>query len=85
VVDTFARAKGDAVVGTRQQILCEGPSKLNAERLMGRTPQNKIVVFEGDPERHTAQLVDLHIQRSSGFTLYGEVVRAQQLTALQTT
>jgi tRNA-2-methylthio-N6-dimethylallyladenosine synthase len=73
VVDNLARGKGEALVGTRQQVLCEGPSKTNRERLMGRTPQNKIVIFEGDPERHAAQLVDLHIQRSSGFSLYGEV------------
>ena len=48
VVDGLARAKGEALVGTRQTVLCEGPSKTNRERLMGRTPQNKIVIFEGE-------------------------------------
>jgi tRNA-2-methylthio-N6-dimethylallyladenosine synthase len=38
---------------------------------MGRTPQNKIVVFEGDPERHTGQVFDVLVDRSTGFTLYG--------------
>lgn len=72
VVDKLARAKADALIGTRQQILCEGPSKTNEERLMGRTPQNKIVVFEGDAARHTGQVFDVLIQRSTGFTLYGD-------------
>ncbi|MHA3775580.1 tRNA (N6-isopentenyl adenosine(37)-C2)-methylthiotransferase MiaB [Verrucomicrobiota bacterium sgz303538] len=72
VLDKLARAKMDALIGTRQQILCEGPSKTNTERLMGRTPQNKIVVFEGDVARHTGQVFDVLIQRSTGFTLYGD-------------
>lgn len=72
VVDKLARAKTDALIGSRQQILCEGPSKTNEERLMGRTPQNKIVVFEGDAARHTGQVFDVLIQRSTGFTLYGD-------------
>ena len=71
VVDRFARAKADALVGTLQRILCEGPSKTNPDRLSGRTPQNKIVVLEGDPERHAGQIFDVQIQRSTGFTLYG--------------
>jgi tRNA-2-methylthio-N6-dimethylallyladenosine synthase len=71
LVDDLARAKGDAVVNTRQQILCEGFSKTNADRLMGRTPQNKIVIFEGDADRHTGKVFDVHIERSTGFTLYG--------------
>jgi tRNA-2-methylthio-N6-dimethylallyladenosine synthase len=70
VVDRLARAKGDALVGTRQEILCEGPSKTNAERLMGRTPQNKIVIFEGDGESDCGRILDLEIERSTGFTLY---------------
>jgi len=71
VVDRLAHEKIDALVGTRQQILCEGPSKTNGERLMGRTPQNKIVVFEGDAERHTGSLFDVQIELSAGFTLFG--------------
>jgi len=71
-VDRLARAKADSLIGTRQRILCEGPSKTNAERLMGRTPQNKIVVFEGDAARHTGAVFDVKIERSTGFTLYGD-------------
>lgn len=74
VVDRLARAKNQSLVGTVQRVLCEGPSKTNAERLSGRTSQNKIIIFEGDKARFTGQLVDVHIAESTGFTLYGEVV-----------
>lgn len=71
VVDALAKAKGDTLVGTRVEVLCEGPSKTNAERLMGRTPGNKIVIFEGS-ERHIGEIFDVKIDRSSGFSLYGD-------------
>ena len=54
-------------------MLCEGLSKNNSARLSGRTSQNKSVVFEGDASRLTGQLLDLHIDHSTGFTLYGNV------------
>ena len=70
VVDKSAIAKGEALVGQQVEILCEGPSRTNAERLMGRSPGNKIVIFEG-AERHLGQVFDVRIERSSGFSLYG--------------
>jgi len=74
VVNRIAIAKNAALLGTRQQVLCEGPSKNNAARLGGRTGHNKIVIFEGDPARLTGQLLDVDIRDSTGFTLYGTVV-----------
>jgi len=71
VVDRLAIASNAALVGTRQQVLCEGPSKNNASRLSGRTSQNKIVIFDGDAERLTGQILDIQIEESTGFTLYG--------------
>lgn len=71
VVNRIAKEKNAALVGTMQQVLCEGPSKTNSSRLSGRTPQNKIVIFEGDPDRMTGKLLDIRIEQSTGFTLYG--------------
>jgi len=71
VVDRLAIASNAALIGTRQQVLCEGPSKNNPARLSGRTSQNKIVIFDGDAERLTGQLLDIQIEQSTGFTLYG--------------
>jgi len=73
VVDRLAIASHAVLVGTSQQVLCEGPSKNNANRLSGRTPHNKIVIFDGQPERLTGQLLDIQIEHSSGFTLFGSV------------
>ncbi len=70
VVNDSARKTHDALVGQRVEILCEGTSKTNEERLMGRTPGNKIVIFEGS-ERHIGEVFDVQIERSSGFSLYG--------------
>ncbi|MDB6155124.1 MAG: tRNA-i(6)A37 thiotransferase enzyme MiaB [Chthoniobacteraceae bacterium] len=71
VVDALARKKGEALVGQRVQILCEGVSKTNTERLMGRSPGNKVVNFEGSA-RHVGQVFEVAITRSSGFSLFGD-------------
>jgi len=69
-VDAIAVQKNQKLVGQIVEVLCEGPSKTNPDRLMGRTPHNKIAVFEGQPKQR-GQLVPLAIEHSSGFTLYG--------------
>jgi len=74
VIDRHAKEKNAVLVGTRQQVLCEGPSKNNPTTLSGRTSQNKIVIFNGDASRLTGQLLDIQIEQSSGFTLYGTVL-----------
>jgi len=71
LVNDLARASNEAVVGTVQEILCEGPSKTNADRLMGRTRTNKIVIFEGG-DRHVGRIFDVRIVRATGFSLYGD-------------
>jgi tRNA-2-methylthio-N6-dimethylallyladenosine synthase len=71
LVNDIARAKNEAAVGSLLEILCEGPSKTNAERLMGRTRSNKIVIFEGG-SRHIGHLFDIRITRVTGFSLYGD-------------
>jgi tRNA-2-methylthio-N6-dimethylallyladenosine synthase len=73
LVNSWARRRGEAFVGRRVEILCEGPSKTNPERLMGRTRGNKIVVFEGSP-RQIGELFPVRILRSTGYTLYGDPV-----------
>ncbi len=84
VVNAHARRKHAELVGRRVEILCEGPSKTNAQRLSGRTPTNKIVVFEGRP-RHVGQIFELNVVHSSGFTLYGEATGEEGEAALAAT
>jgi tRNA-2-methylthio-N6-dimethylallyladenosine synthase len=71
LVNSWAKRRGEALVGREVEILCEGPSKTNPERLMGRTRGNKIVVFEGSP-RHVGELFPVRVVRSTGYTLYGD-------------
>lgn len=70
-VDRLAKEKNEAIVGTVQRVLCEGPSKNNSSTLTGRTPQNKIVIFEGDVDRLTGEILDIQVEESTGFTTYG--------------
>jgi tRNA-2-methylthio-N6-dimethylallyladenosine synthase len=71
VINRHSREKLAAHVGRRVEILCEGPSKNNPTRLMGRTRTNKIVVFEGSP-RHIGEIFDVRIASTSASTLYGD-------------
>jgi tRNA-2-methylthio-N6-dimethylallyladenosine synthase len=79
VVNKSNRRILERVVGSEVEVLCEGPSKTNRARLMGRTRTNKIVVFPpsterrptGDSEELVGELVNVRIERANGFSLYG--------------
>jgi tRNA-2-methylthio-N6-dimethylallyladenosine synthase len=79
VVDKSNRRILERLVGSQVEVLCEGPSKTNRARLMGRTRTNKIVVFPPSPKRCLAdesdkpvgELVNVRIERANGFSLYG--------------
>jgi len=70
VVNESARRSGQGLVGRSVEVLCEGPSKTNSARLMGRTRTNKIVVFEGN-KKLIGEIFEVQVQRSNGFSLYG--------------
>jgi tRNA-2-methylthio-N6-dimethylallyladenosine synthase len=78
VVNESNRRILERLVGSEVEVLCEGPSKTNRARLMGRTRTNKIVVFPPSPRRPKGQsdelvgeLVNVRIERANGFSLYG--------------
>ena len=73
VVNESARRAGERLVGRNVEVLCDGPSKTNAARLMGRTRTNKIVVFEGGDEL-VGEIVDVRVEQANGFSLYGTPV-----------
>ena len=73
VVNESARRAGERLVGRDVEVLCQGPSKTNPARLMGRTGTNKIVVFEGGDEL-VGEIVDVRVQQANGFSLYGTPV-----------
>ena len=71
IQEQLTTTKNAKLIGTVQQVLCEGPSKTNKKRLSGRTSQNKIVIVDGNAERMAGQLLDVRIEDSTGYTLYG--------------
>jgi tRNA-2-methylthio-N6-dimethylallyladenosine synthase len=80
VVNESARQINERLVGRTLEVLCEGPSKTNPSRLMGRTRANKIVMFEG-ADNLVGALVDVRIERATGFSLYGTPVAADKALA----
>jgi tRNA-2-methylthio-N6-dimethylallyladenosine synthase len=77
VVNESARRINERLIGRTLEVLCEGRSKTNPLRLMGRTHTNKIVLFEG-AEDLVGTLVDVRIERATGFSLYGTPERPSQ-------
>jgi tRNA-2-methylthio-N6-dimethylallyladenosine synthase len=73
LVNRWAKRRNEIFLGKTMEILCEGASKTNSDRLVGRTRGNKIVVFEGARE-HTGNLLNVRIHRCTGYTLYAEPV-----------
>ena len=79
VVNKSNRRILERLVGSQLEVLCEGPSKTNRARLMGRTRTNKIVVFPSSPKQRPTvdseellgELVNVQIERANGFSLYG--------------
>jgi tRNA-2-methylthio-N6-dimethylallyladenosine synthase len=79
VINKSNRQILEHLVGNQVEVLCEGLSKTNHARLMGRTRTNKIVVFPPSQKRRqtdeteelVGELVDVRIERANGFSLYG--------------
>lgn len=73
LINSQAHAISEAMLGTIQRILVEGPSKKDAAELMGRTENNRVVNFKGG-ERLIGQFVDVRITEVMPNSLRGEVV-----------
>ena len=65
-------ALNQAYLGSELEVMVEGPSKLNAARLSGRTRCNKVVLFAPPAGGWTAgDLVTVRIERATAHSLYG--------------
>ncbi|MFZ5467465.1 MAG: tRNA (N6-isopentenyl adenosine(37)-C2)-methylthiotransferase MiaB [Pseudomonadota bacterium] len=73
LINSQARAISEAMLGTIQRILVEGPSKKDAAELMGRTENNRVVNFKGG-ERLIGHFVDVRITEVLPNSLRGEVI-----------
>jgi tRNA-2-methylthio-N6-dimethylallyladenosine synthase len=73
--DTRGEAANQRLMGSVQEVLVEGASLRNAARWSGRSPGNKIVVFDPVPDLTPGTLAKIRINRVAPQTLYGEVVQ----------
>jgi tRNA-2-methylthio-N6-dimethylallyladenosine synthase len=73
IINASARCANERLVGTDVEVLCEGQSKTNPARLMGRTRTNKVVVFEAE-ENRIGRIFGVAIERANGFSLYGRPI-----------
>ncbi|GJQ49076.1 tRNA-2-methylthio-N(6)-dimethylallyladenosine synthase [Candidatus Kuenenia stuttgartiensis] len=60
------------LIGRKLQVLVEGASKSDPNKLSGRTRQNNIVVFKGQPAL-VGTLVDITINEATDLTLFGTI------------
>ena len=74
IINASTRRANERLVGTRVEVLCEGPSKTNPARLMGRTRTNKVVVFEEAGKNRIGKIFDVAIEHANGFSLYGQPI-----------
>jgi tRNA-2-methylthio-N6-dimethylallyladenosine synthase len=79
VVQANAQKISEAMVGTVQRILVEGPSKKDPSELQGRTENNRVVNFAGgaDAARLIGQLIDVDIVQAYSYSLRGQLVIRQ--------
>ena len=79
VIADNTRRFSDAMVGTVQRVLVEGPSKRDTQEMQGRSENNRVVNFDGGPNgiRLTGQFIDINITASHPYSLRGELVIRQ--------
>jgi len=72
-IEEQAQEVSRGMVGKVERILVEGPSKKRAEELAGRTGNNRVVNFVGNP-RLVGEFVDVTITEALPHSLRGEIV-----------
>jgi tRNA-2-methylthio-N6-dimethylallyladenosine synthase len=72
VQERHSLALNHLTIGRRHEVLVEGPSKTDPNRLTGRTRSNQIAVFPG-PESLAGSLVEVEVHRVTPLTLLGEI------------
>ncbi len=79
VIADNTRRYSDAMLGTVQRVLVEGPSKRDPQEMQGRSENNRVVNFDGGPNgaRLTGQFIDINITASNPYSLRGEPVIRQ--------
>jgi len=72
LIGTQARKISESMVGTRQRVLIDGPSRRDAGDLAARTDNNRVVNFPGSRDR-IGRFADVLITGAMSHTLRGEL------------
>lgn len=80
LINQQAAAIAQGMIGTRQRVLVEGPSRRDPNELMGRTENNRIVNFPGVP-RLIGHMVDVVITHAHTNSLRGRVAGIERDTS----
>lgn len=72
-INGFAAEVSQAMIGTIQKVLVEGLSKKDVKQLAGRTENNRVVNFDGNP-RLIGQLIDVEITQAVRNSLKGKLI-----------
>jgi len=75
-IEAQAQAVNRAMVGSVQRVLVEGHARKNADELAGRTDNNRIVNFPGNP-RLIGQFIDVTITDAYPHSLRGEAATTE--------
>ena len=74
-IEEQTNAVSESMVGSVQRVLVDGASKKNADELAGRTDNNRVVNFVGNP-RQIGHFIQLKITAALPHSLRGELVLA---------
>jgi tRNA-2-methylthio-N6-dimethylallyladenosine synthase len=74
VVERSTAAKHRARVGRVEEVIVEGPSKKDPDRVTGRTAQNKLVHFPSDRPLRAGTFADVRVVSAGAHHLLGELV-----------
>ena len=72
-ISEMASAISHAMVGTVQRVLVERPSRKDSSQMAGRTENNRVVNFDGNP-RLIGEFIDVRITEAMPNSLRGQIV-----------
>lgn len=78
LLNAQGQAHSQAMIGSVQTVLVEGPSKRNPDELCGRTANHRIVNFSGEPQ-WIGSMLALRITEAFPHSLRGEVLEARAM------
>ena len=71
---SISAIRNQRFIGQVLNVLVEGQSKRDANKLFGKTDSFKTVVFPKKPGIETNMIIPVHVNSSTPFTLFGDFV-----------